>query len=162
MVHVCRSGIIVDLIACCGDTDASTRKFACFAVGNAGFHNDRLYSDLRQAIPHLVTNLSDADEKTRANAAGALGNLVRNSGLLCPDIVSHGAIQALMKVLSDNSAGNTSAKKITLFSFGNICAYEECRLLMNRSGFQDILHSFDDSPDPVVQKYVTRIRQKME
>lgn len=27
---------------CCYDTDKNTRKFACFAVGNAGFHNDTL------------------------------------------------------------------------------------------------------------------------
>jgi fused-like protein len=35
----------------------------------------------------LVKLLSDDEEKTRANAAGALGNLVRNSGQLCPEII---------------------------------------------------------------------------
>ncbi len=33
--------------------------------------------------------LSDDDDKTRANAAGALGNLVRNSNQLCPVLIQH-------------------------------------------------------------------------
>jgi len=38
-------------IECCYDVDKNTRKFACFAVGNAGFHNDTLYEQLRPSIP---------------------------------------------------------------------------------------------------------------
>jgi fused-like protein len=63
------------------------RKFACFAIGNAGFHNPTLYDALRPAVGPLVKLLADDEEKTRANAAGALGNLVRNSGLLCSEII---------------------------------------------------------------------------
>jgi len=63
------------------------RKFACFAIGNAGFHNPNLYDALRPAVGPLVVLLSDEEEKTRANAAGALGNLVRNSGHLCTEII---------------------------------------------------------------------------
>lgn len=33
------------------------------------------------------------EDKTKANAAGALSNLVRNSDKLCEDIVSKGAVQ---------------------------------------------------------------------
>jgi hypothetical protein len=33
------------------------------------------------------------EDKTKANAAGALSNLVRNSDRLCGDIVSKGAVQ---------------------------------------------------------------------
>ncbi|KAK3262632.1 hypothetical protein CYMTET_28523 [Cymbomonas tetramitiformis] len=67
------------LIARCEDPDRTTRKFACFAIGNAGFHNDSLYTLLRTSVAPLVRLLADAEEKTRANAAGALGNLVRAS-----------------------------------------------------------------------------------
>jgi fused-like protein len=63
------------------------RKFACFAIGNAGFHNPTLYDALRPAVGPLVKLLADDEEKTRANAAGALGNLVRNSGQLCAEII---------------------------------------------------------------------------
>lgn len=66
---------------------APRRKFACFAIGNAGFHNPTLYDALRPAVGPLVKLLSDDEEKTRANAAGALGNLVRNSGQLCSEII---------------------------------------------------------------------------
>ena len=31
----------------CTDPDQNTRKFACFAVGNAGFHNENLYESLK-------------------------------------------------------------------------------------------------------------------
>ena len=62
-----------------------TRKFACFAIGNAGFHSDALYPELRVAVPPLVRLLGDEEDKTRANAAAALGNLVRNSAALCGD-----------------------------------------------------------------------------
>ena len=52
----------------------------CFALGNAAYHSDTLYEDLRDAIPLLTQHLRKSkDEKTRSNAAGALGNLVRNS-----------------------------------------------------------------------------------
>lgn len=71
--------IINECIQSCQDTDKNTRKFACFAVGNAGFHNDKLYEYLRPVVPLLVELLKDSEEKTRANAAGALGNFVRNS-----------------------------------------------------------------------------------
>jgi fused-like protein len=79
----------------CGDSDRSTRKFACFAIGNAGFHNAGLYEPLRASIPPLVALLRDEEDKTRANAAGALGNLVRNSGLLCRELIKADALQVL-------------------------------------------------------------------
>ena len=42
----------------------------------------------------LTELLTDDEYKTRANAAGALGNLVRNSGMLCTPIVQARALQA--------------------------------------------------------------------
>ena len=74
------------------DPDKHTRKFACFAVGNAGFHSDKLYDHLRPCIPYLTELLKDPEEKTRANAAGALGNLVRNSSTLAKDLIKSGAL----------------------------------------------------------------------
>ena len=63
-------------------------------VGNAAYHNDYLYDQLKRCIPHLTTLLlGDEEEKTKANAAGALSNLVRNSSKLCEEIISKGAIQ---------------------------------------------------------------------
>ena len=86
-------GLIAAAIECCRDIDRNTRKFACFAVGNAGFHNDVLYDNLRPCVVLLVDLLKDQEEKTRANAAGALGNFVRNSNTLCKDLIKHGALK---------------------------------------------------------------------
>lgn len=93
-------GLIAAAIECCRDPDRNTRKFACFAVGNAGFHNDILYEHLKPCVPLLVELLRDQEEKTRANAAGALGNFVRNSNALCRDLIKHGALKQLLDVVA--------------------------------------------------------------
>lgn len=63
-------------------------------IGNAAYHNDMLYEELRRSIPKLANLLlSSEEDKTKANAAGALSNLIRNSNKLCEDIVSKGAMQ---------------------------------------------------------------------
>lgn len=63
-------------------------------IGNAAYHNDTLYEELRRSIPQLANLLLSAEEdKTKANAAGALSNLVRNSNKLCEDVVSKGAMK---------------------------------------------------------------------
>ncbi len=59
----------------------------------AGFHSAALYHALRGAVKPLTELLTDDEYKTRANAAGALGNLVRNSSMLCEPIVQAGALQ---------------------------------------------------------------------
>lgn len=88
-----RHGTLDALIERCADSDRTTRKFACFAIGNAGFHSDALYPPLRAAIPPLVALLADEEDKTRANAAAALGNLVRNSAVLCGELVNARALE---------------------------------------------------------------------
>lgn len=63
-------------------------------MGNAAYHNEELYEELRRSIPQLTKRLvSGEEDKTKGNAAGALSNLVRNSSKLCQDIISHGAIE---------------------------------------------------------------------
>ena len=44
-------------------------KGSSYAVGNAAFHGDQLYADLKPAIALLVSLLDDSVAKTRANAA---------------------------------------------------------------------------------------------
>jgi fused-like protein len=98
-----KHNVVDPLIALCGDTDRSTRKFACFAIGNAGFHNASLYPLLRPAVAPLVELLRDEEDRTRANAAGALGNLLRNSGELVPEVLDAGALQALLQLVSQKT-----------------------------------------------------------
>ena len=51
--------VIRELTKRCADSDKTTRKFACFALGNAGFHSDFLYPQLRGAVKPLVLLLGD-------------------------------------------------------------------------------------------------------
>lgn len=44
-------------IQCCQAKDKNVRKFACFAVGNAGFHSSKLYKHLRPCVPLLIALL---------------------------------------------------------------------------------------------------------
>lgn len=110
--------LIKECIKLCEDSDRSSRKFACVAVGNAGFHDDSLYEELKMAIPVLVELLKDPEEKTRSNAAAALGNFVRNSALLDYEFVKTGAIYQLMNVVINDSL--LGPKKIALMSINNL------------------------------------------
>lgn len=76
------SGTLTQCIKLCEDQDKTVKKFACVVLGNASFHDDSLYESLRPTIPILINLIKDSEEKTRSNAAAALGNLARNSQLL--------------------------------------------------------------------------------
>lgn len=161
------SGLIEAAINRCTDDDPNTRKFACFAVGNAGFHNDTLYNSLRPCVPLLVELLQDAEEKTRANAAGALGNFVRNSNYLCQDLIEHGALKQLLQVVMNDEGPSQSPRRIALFSIGNLCVYKECKEEFEIMGIRKIIEPFKKADsksanDPQVVKYATRIIQKLD
>lgn len=152
---ISQAGLIELLIDRCRDFDRSTRKFACFAIGNAGenayrslqhhlsyppayvswfscllwpgwqsllppfltcfslhnagFHSAALYHALRAAVKPLVELLSDDEDKTRANAAGALGNLVRNSPMLCSTLLQSQALEVCASCLTAMTLPCTSA-----------------------------------------------------
>lgn len=117
------------LVSVLRDHDGTARKFASFALGNAAFHNHRLYLALKEAIPPLIDLLQREEDdkesiKARANAAGALGNFARNGGTLCEEIVQSGAMDALCATAFAEDSG---ASSVALFSLGNLAAYEVCR-----------------------------------
>ncbi|XP_052178998.1 serine/threonine-protein kinase TIO isoform X2 [Diospyros lotus] len=163
--------IISLLIDRCADSDKRTRKFACFAIGNAAYHNDLLYEELRRSIPQLANLLLSVEEdKTKANAAGALSNLVRNSNKLCEDIVSKGAMQALLKLVGDYSvvalnpgkkdAINESPLKIALFSLAKMCAHPPCREFLRSSDLFAVIGRLRQSPDSAIANYASVIVSK--
>ena len=154
--------ILASLVECCADEDSVTRKFACFALGNAAFHNDKLYPWLLPAIPRLLGLLRDAGEKTRANAAGAVGNLVRNSAALCGELVRAGAVTQLVATAISDAA--LQPRKIALFSLGNLCVYEECRAAIAtlRPPLEERMRELrDTSDDATISKYCERILSKL-
>lgn len=167
-----RHQIVSILIDRCADPDRRTRKFACFAIGNAAYHNDMLYEELRRSIPQLANLLLMAEEdKTKANAAGALSNLVRNSDKLCEDIVSKGAIQALLKLIADcscvalnprrNDSTSESPLKIALFSLGKMCAHPPCRQFLRSSPLFPVVGRLQQCPEPSIAKYASVIVSKV-
>ena len=92
-------------------------------VGNAAFHSVYLYSLLHDSVPPLVALLRDVNEKTRANAAGALGNLARHSGQLTSALVRcgrrHGRVAPLKcpKGTAMTSCNVVSCVLVTFFLF---------------------------------------------
>uniref|UniRef100_A0AAV1T8I6 non-specific serine/threonine protein kinase n=1 Tax=Peronospora matthiolae TaxID=2874970 RepID=A0AAV1T8I6_9STRA len=100
------------------------RRSACFAIGNAAFHSDDLYHLLRSAIPALVQNLHDDDDKTRADAGRALGNFVRNSNKLCGDLCAYQVPSELLKLAMVETS--LPSRQSILFSLGNLCFYPKC------------------------------------
>ncbi|KAL5205789.1 hypothetical protein ABZP36_033998 [Zizania latifolia] len=155
----------------CSDTDKRTRKFACFAVGNAAYHNDMLYEELRRSIPQLTKLLlAPEEDKTKGNAAGALSNLVRNSNILCEDIVSQGAIQALLKMVSSYSSVALSPSrkdvltesplKIVLFALRKMCDHTVCRLYLRSSELLPVIVHLRQSLDPTISEYASAISSK--
>jgi hypothetical protein len=154
------------LISCCSDADDATRKFACFAVGNAAFHSADLYPQLRSAIGPLMSALDDNDEKTRANAAGALGNLVRNGGELTQDICAADATDRLLLMAMQDK--DIFPRRIALFSLGTMAGSPECRakVLRTRYGINEVLVSLKQeeptASDETCLKYLTRLKAKLK
>ena len=88
------------------------------AIGNASFHDDSLYEALKPALPILVSLLKDPEEKTRSNAAAALGNLARNSQLLDREFINTGANYHLVNMLAQDKSN--AAKKVSVMAIINL------------------------------------------
>jgi fused-like protein len=98
------------------------------AIGNASFHDDSLYEHLKPAIPILVTLLKDSEEKTRSNAAAALGNLARNSAILDKDFINTGANYQLVNMLSTDKS--MAAKKVSVMAIINLLELPESKKVL--------------------------------
>jgi hypothetical protein len=96
-----------------------------FAVGNAAFHSRTLYPYLLKCLLPMLDSLEDSDEKTRSNAAGAIGNLVRNGGELDRSIAVIDIPQRLMRMTMTEKDPTT--QRIALFSLGTMAVYPMCR-----------------------------------
>ena len=175
-------GLLPLLAGCCADDDAAVRKFACFAVGNAGFHSARLYSHLGTCVVPLVGCLADADGKTRANAAGALGNLARNGPELCAELLEGDVPRALLalglqtngsEAQPDTPAAGTleaateagsllRAARTALFSLGNLAAHEKCRDALASLEVREALGPLTLHTDAVLRQHASRALQKLE
>lgn len=99
--HIAQNGLIRNLIESCGDKVGMVRRSACLALGNAAFHNAKLYPQLEKCVPAVVGLLRDNDERTKTNAIGTINNLIRNSKELFPILIKFN----VLKVFHDISIG---------------------------------------------------------
>jgi hypothetical protein len=139
-------------------------------VGNAAFHSSTLYPLLVHSLEPLVTALKSNDEKTRANAAGAIGNLVRNGNQLCKHIVDSGVIQILLLMVRDDDS--ISPQRIALFSLGTLASHGICRAEMGlcKPNASELLRGlqvrFKDGQqqqcDEALEKYAMRLKAKLK
>lgn len=91
--HIKDAGLIKNLIEACGDKVSMVRRSACLALGNAAFHNSRLYKQLEQSVPIVINLLHDQDERTKTNAIGTINNLIRNSNELYPKLMQNNVLK---------------------------------------------------------------------
>ena len=165
--HMLQLGLLPLLVQRCADPDPSARKFACFAVGNAGFHSGSLYGHLAPCVPLLVSNLADADPKTRANAAGALGNLARNGPRLCDALNAASAAAALLEVVraplvaSPDATSDLSPSRTALFSLGNLAAHARCADAIRELALGPTLEALAALGDETLHKYAERVLGKL-
>ena len=157
------SGLIPGLISAC-TKDGNCRKFGSFALGNTAFHSALLYAPLTRSISVLVKLLKDKDEKTRANAAGALGNLVRNSHILVSEMVNMKAVEGLIDLVVSKPVIDSSGK-IALFSLGNLAMHSASRELLIKLGCAQIAVSVGEraraTKDSQTVKYCDRLVAKL-
>lgn len=121
-------GILKYCISLCEDDDKTIKKYACVAIGNASFHDDTLYESLKPSIPILVNLLKDSEEKTRSNAAAALGNLARNSNILDKDFINTGANYQLVNMLTQDKS--VAAKKVSIMAIINLLELPESKKVL--------------------------------
>ncbi|NXF75166.1 STK36 kinase, partial [Sclerurus mexicanus] len=91
-------GWLESLLGCLSDAEASVRKAASFAVGNAACHVSCPAGTLCRAVPKLTRLLSDVQAKTRCNAALALSNLGQRGAELADLLIQSRAPHLLLQV----------------------------------------------------------------
>jgi hypothetical protein len=110
------------------------------------------------------------EEKMRSNAAGAIGNLVRNGAGLCKELIRIEIPQALLEMTMHEKL--VSPQRIALFSLGTMVMYSQCRavLVAHKPSLGDLIAQLQQqvsgSPsqpmDDTVYKYLVRLKQKLK
>jgi fused-like protein len=169
-----RESALLPLLArCSSDHDATVRKFAVFAAGNAAFHSQLLYPLLEPMIPALLSCLAESDLKTRANAAGALGNLVRNGGELVTALCDAGAPEHLVRLVhlaakapgvehSGESSQHLVPARIALYSLGSLAAHKPAHASIRAAGLPHLLQAQEIQRDGPLASYAARLEGKLE
>ena len=108
-----------------------------------------------------------------------MGNVVRNSSVLCDELVAENALEALVTLATGEPSGTDadgsgahgqsqetagqSPVKIALFSLGNLCTHAPCRERLVELRLEQKIQTLAQRPDAdaSVKKYVARIQGKI-
>jgi hypothetical protein len=90
---------------------------------------------------------------------GALGNMIRNSNILVPDLLREGVLEELLNAAQ---YAPLAVAKTALFSLGNFCLNKECKTRLLELGLQEILKGYISHQDPQIQKYYIRIQKCLQ
>lgn len=158
-----KHGIIEGLVKRCADKDPHTQKLAAFAAGNAAFHNNRLYTRLRHAVPALVEMLTSPDEKTRQNAAATLSNFARNGPQLVEKLLECEAPEGLLNLLKNDTL---VVKRIAASAVNSLCSHRQLRCRFGFLGVENVITELENDPktrdDQVIRKYLGRIKERLK
>ncbi|XP_071695584.1 serine/threonine-protein kinase TIO-like [Rutidosis leptorrhynchoides] len=153
------------------DKDNYPLGFAVRAILYTAFHSDFLYEELRKCIPQLAQLLLSAEfYTTKQNVASCLHNLSFHSDKLGQDMISKGAIDALLKVVSDYSVVALDPSKIdditetpldrTLSTLAKMCDYPPCKKFISSSNVYPTIGELRQSPIEDVANHATKIIDK--
>ncbi|XP_071725477.1 serine/threonine-protein kinase TIO-like [Rutidosis leptorrhynchoides] len=130
-----------------------------YAILWTTFHSNLFHEDLRLYIPQLVELLLSAETTNgeKENIAGCLLSLSSNSDKLIEDMISSGAVNALLKVVANYSvvaldprrmdAINESPLYISLTALAKMCVHQPCRKIIRSSDVYQVIRKLRHSPE---------------
>ncbi|XP_064647326.1 serine/threonine-protein kinase 36-like isoform X2 [Lineus longissimus] len=128
------------------DEDINVVKGACFALGNAAFHNDKLYLVLTPTIPKVIKLLRNSNAKIRCHAASALGNLGMHSGALVETLQKHKVIEGLLEAACHD--GQSSVQECALAAIRSLISQDKLKQVLIRSNAIDKLNELHQTSTP--------------
>ena len=141
------------------------RGFTSVHIGNAVFHDDTLCRDFEAVIPVCLRLIqTESDDRSRANAASVLGNLVRHTSQLYTSLQQSGAVSVLMdRILEDSQhQPESAAAQAALFALGNFCACPVLKQEMVQNDVHVLLQKVGSSTHPRVLRFGKRLCEKLQ
>ncbi|XP_071704139.1 serine/threonine-protein kinase TIO-like [Rutidosis leptorrhynchoides] len=160
------SSLLVDLLF---DKDDYPQRMSTFAIARISLFSEFFHEDLRRCIHQLAKLLLSAETPivTKRNAAICLNNLSYFSGKLSEDMISKGAMEALLKVVADCSIVALDPNRIddvknspldsTLEALATMCKNQPCRQFILSSDVYPTIGQLRESPDEDIASYSTLI-----
>ncbi|XP_071704128.1 serine/threonine-protein kinase TIO-like [Rutidosis leptorrhynchoides] len=158
--------LLVDLLF---DKDVFPCGYAVFAIARMTRISEYFYEDLRRCIHPLAKLLHSAETHniTKRNVANCLNNLSYHSDKLIEDMISKGAMEALLKVVADYSVVALDPNRIddfedilllrTLIALATMCKHQPCRQFICSSHVYAVIGELRESPIEDIASYSTLI-----